>query len=270
MSVERPENKAAIREIFLKALEMQSPAEREAYLQEACGSEAALRAKVDALLDSTLYGTASSGGSSGNGTVFKVNIDGTAFTTLQRSITNPMAQWRRDDCSHQCQHRRTTVLPVRPVSLCGGRYRQFAIDHVGREECFHRARSRRPRERRQTTILIQQGLAGQLHCLCDGGLADFAAAPPLKYELPGESSLHIGQNIRHEHAGAFESGFTVANCRVSHDISAQLDSRRGSFLCRSHGPNLSCPQPPDKVRVHCKATTLRVSIPTATMLIRED
>ncbi len=82
MSVERPENKAAIREIFLKALEMQSPSEREAYLQGACGSDAALRARVDALLDSTLYGTASSGGSSGNGTVFKVNIDGTGFTTL--------------------------------------------------------------------------------------------------------------------------------------------------------------------------------------------
>jgi uncharacterized repeat protein (TIGR03803 family) len=30
----------------------------------------------------TLYGTASSGGSSGNGTVFKVNTDGTGFTTL--------------------------------------------------------------------------------------------------------------------------------------------------------------------------------------------
>jgi len=130
---------------------------------------------------------------------------------------------------------------------------------VGREECFPRARSRRPRERSQTTILIQQGLAGQLHCFCDGGLADFAAASSLKDELPGESSLHIGQNIRHEDAGAFESGFAVANGRVGHDISAQLDSRRGSFLCRSHGPNLSCPQPPDKVRERCEATTLRVS-----------
>src|SRR5205809_1066433 len=52
MSVGQPENKAAIREIFLKALEMQSPSEREAYLQGACGSEAALRARVDALLKS--------------------------------------------------------------------------------------------------------------------------------------------------------------------------------------------------------------------------
>ena len=52
MSVEQPENKAAIREIFIKALEPQSPSDREAYLQEACGSDAALRAKVDALLRS--------------------------------------------------------------------------------------------------------------------------------------------------------------------------------------------------------------------------
>src|SRR6267154_1345285 len=52
MSVEQPENKAAIREIFLKALETQSSSEREAYLQEACGSDAALRAKVEVLLKS--------------------------------------------------------------------------------------------------------------------------------------------------------------------------------------------------------------------------
>src|SRR6266568_3842597 len=52
MSVERPENKATIREIFLKALETQSPSEREAYLQGACGSDAALRAKVEVLLTS--------------------------------------------------------------------------------------------------------------------------------------------------------------------------------------------------------------------------
>ena len=50
MSVEQPENKAAVREIFLKALETHSPLEREAYLQRACGSDAALRAKVEALL----------------------------------------------------------------------------------------------------------------------------------------------------------------------------------------------------------------------------
>jgi uncharacterized repeat protein (TIGR03803 family) len=34
------------------------------------------------LSDNTLYGTASHGGSSGRGTVFKVNTDGTGFTTL--------------------------------------------------------------------------------------------------------------------------------------------------------------------------------------------
>ena len=52
MSVEQPETKAAIREIFLTALETQSPSEREAYLQGACGSDAALRAKVEVLLKS--------------------------------------------------------------------------------------------------------------------------------------------------------------------------------------------------------------------------
>ena len=34
------------------------------------------------LSGNTLYGTASGGGSSGNGTVFAVNTDGTSFTTL--------------------------------------------------------------------------------------------------------------------------------------------------------------------------------------------
>src|SRR5436190_2664 len=34
------------------------------------------------LLGNTLYGTATYGGSSGNGTVFKVNTDGTGFTNL--------------------------------------------------------------------------------------------------------------------------------------------------------------------------------------------
>ena len=34
------------------------------------------------LSGNTLYGTASNGGSSGNGTVFAVNTDGTGFTTL--------------------------------------------------------------------------------------------------------------------------------------------------------------------------------------------
>ena len=46
MSVEQPENKAGIREIFLKALDTQSPWEREAYLQLACGTNAAVRANV--------------------------------------------------------------------------------------------------------------------------------------------------------------------------------------------------------------------------------
>ncbi len=52
MSVEQPENKAGIREIFLKALDTQSPWEREAYLQLACGTNAAVRVKVEALLRS--------------------------------------------------------------------------------------------------------------------------------------------------------------------------------------------------------------------------
>src|SRR5213594_1943870 len=36
----------------------------------------------------TLYGTANSGGSSGNGTVFRVNTDGTGFTNLYNFTTN--------------------------------------------------------------------------------------------------------------------------------------------------------------------------------------
>ena len=38
------------------------------------------------LLSNTLYGTSNSGGSSGWGTVFKLNTDGTGFTTLHSFI----------------------------------------------------------------------------------------------------------------------------------------------------------------------------------------
>jgi uncharacterized repeat protein (TIGR03803 family) len=37
----------------------------------------------------TLYGTASQGGSSGNGTVFRLNTDGTGFTNLHSFSANP-------------------------------------------------------------------------------------------------------------------------------------------------------------------------------------
>src|SRR6266478_10019022 len=40
------------------------------------------------VLGNTLYGTATYGGSSGNGTVFKVNTDGTGFTNLHSFTTN--------------------------------------------------------------------------------------------------------------------------------------------------------------------------------------
>ncbi len=49
MSLEPPEPKPTLRDIFLKALDL-SADEREAYLQQACGSDAQLRAKVNALL----------------------------------------------------------------------------------------------------------------------------------------------------------------------------------------------------------------------------
>jgi uncharacterized repeat protein (TIGR03803 family) len=41
------------------------------------------------LSGNTLYGTAENGGSSGNGTVFKVNTNGTGFTTLHSFTTTP-------------------------------------------------------------------------------------------------------------------------------------------------------------------------------------
>jgi uncharacterized repeat protein (TIGR03803 family) len=41
------------------------------------------------LSDNTLYGTTTGGGSSGNGTVFAVNIDGTGFTNLYTFTTTP-------------------------------------------------------------------------------------------------------------------------------------------------------------------------------------
>jgi len=51
MSLESPEPKPTIREIFLQALEMPSAAQREAYLRQVCGNDTGLRAKVDALLE---------------------------------------------------------------------------------------------------------------------------------------------------------------------------------------------------------------------------
>jgi uncharacterized repeat protein (TIGR03803 family) len=44
-----------------------------------------------ALSGNVLYGTAFNGGSSGNGTVFKVNIDGTGFATLHSFTTSPFS-----------------------------------------------------------------------------------------------------------------------------------------------------------------------------------
>src|SRR6266404_9355634 len=50
MSLESPEPKPPLSEIFLKAIEMPSPAQRDAYLQEICGNVEELRPRVDALL----------------------------------------------------------------------------------------------------------------------------------------------------------------------------------------------------------------------------
>ena len=53
MSIQNPKLDPALerqREIFLKALEKPSPAERAAYLDGACGDDLALRAQVEALL----------------------------------------------------------------------------------------------------------------------------------------------------------------------------------------------------------------------------
>ena len=50
MSEQRPNSRPSVRDLFLKALAKPSAAERSAYLEEACGNDAALRAKVEALL----------------------------------------------------------------------------------------------------------------------------------------------------------------------------------------------------------------------------
>jgi uncharacterized repeat protein (TIGR03803 family) len=49
------------------------------------------------LSSETLYGTASYGGPSGNGTVFKVKTDGTGFTTLHSFSATPSAPWTNAD-----------------------------------------------------------------------------------------------------------------------------------------------------------------------------
>jgi uncharacterized repeat protein (TIGR03803 family) len=46
------------------------------------------------LSGNTIYGTAGSGGSSTNGTVFKVNTDGTAFTVLHSFTAGPCSLYR--------------------------------------------------------------------------------------------------------------------------------------------------------------------------------
>ena len=51
-------------------------------LADCTNSDGAIRMAGLILSGNTLYGTASDGGSSGNGTVFAVNTDGTGFTNL--------------------------------------------------------------------------------------------------------------------------------------------------------------------------------------------
>jgi len=48
-------------------------------------------------LGNTLYGTAYNGGSSGNGTVFKVNTDGTGFTNLHSFSRRDNLAYTNDD-----------------------------------------------------------------------------------------------------------------------------------------------------------------------------
>ena len=52
MDPTNPEHRANVRELFLEALALPTPAEREAYLDRACQADHRLRAKVDALLRS--------------------------------------------------------------------------------------------------------------------------------------------------------------------------------------------------------------------------
>lgn len=52
------------------------------------------------LVGSTLYGTASAGGVAGNGTVFKINTDGSSFTTLYQFTTTNNASGTNLDGAH--------------------------------------------------------------------------------------------------------------------------------------------------------------------------
>jgi serine/threonine protein kinase/tetratricopeptide (TPR) repeat protein len=51
MSDAKPSGKPALREVFLQALEITSPAERQAYLERACPGNAPLQARIQTLLD---------------------------------------------------------------------------------------------------------------------------------------------------------------------------------------------------------------------------
>jgi uncharacterized repeat protein (TIGR03803 family) len=66
------------------------------------------------LSGNTLYGTASGGGSSGNGTVFKVNIDGTDFTTLHSFAATSGASSISDNGTNS-----DGASPVGPLILSG-------------------------------------------------------------------------------------------------------------------------------------------------------
>jgi uncharacterized repeat protein (TIGR03803 family) len=67
---------------FTGLLAMSATAQTFTTLHSFTGGDGAFPYAGLSLLGSTLYGTAGGGGSSGNGTVFKINTDGTGFATL--------------------------------------------------------------------------------------------------------------------------------------------------------------------------------------------
>lgn len=67
------------------------------------------------LAANTLYGTAANGGSIGEGTVFKVNTDGTGFMNLHSFNFSRAGSPQWPEHRDQSHLRHSAVLPVKPV-----------------------------------------------------------------------------------------------------------------------------------------------------------
>jgi hypothetical protein len=104
--------------------------------------------------------------------------------------------------------------------------------------CFHPAGSRSGRKRGQTSVIAQEGGAGQAHGFGDGGLGDLAATPSPDDKVPGQASFHIGQHVGNENARSFERRFAVADHRVGDNVSRQFHASVGTLPGLAHGGKL--------------------------------